>query len=116
MSTNTDTKVYSANTTVDRIYEAGIQGEEYLVEDVEVDQSLYLDYILANHKFFAGMSLSSSVEYMFTRAKAEITRQIKTAETQKTNKVSGTLLKEFNLTPEQARQLIAVALQHKSQE
>jgi hypothetical protein len=107
-------KVFTEKAVVDAIHEAISVGQEIQVEDVVVDQSQYLNFILANRSFFKSMTLLSSVEYMFERARAEITRQIKSAEEAKRKNVLSTAVKSFGMTVAEATALLAEAAKLKA--
>jgi hypothetical protein len=113
-TSKTQPKVFTEKAVVDAIHEAITSGEEILVEDVVVDQTQYLNFILANRSFFKGMTLLSSVEYMFERSRAEITRQIKSAEEAKRKNVLSTAVKDLGMTVEEAKALLAEAARLKA--
>jgi hypothetical protein len=112
-ATKAQPKMFTEKALVDAIHEAISVGEEILVEDVVVDQTQYLNFILANRSFFKSMTLLSSVEYMFERARAEITRQIKSAEEAKRKNVLSLAVKELGMTVEEAKMLLGKAAQLK---
>ena len=97
------------STNVTALHEAQMQGEEVPQEPILIDASFFMNFILANHKTFEGLSVQSSVEYILERGKAEIERQIKTARKTAENKVYGDLARKYNLTLEQAQQYLEQA-------
>src|ERR1700685_2692560 len=113
-ATKAQPKMFTEKTLVDAIHEAISVGEEILVEDVVVDQTQYLNFILANRAFFKSMTLLSSVEYMFERARAEITRHIKSDEEAKRKNVLSIGVKELGMTTEQAMAFLKEAARLKA--
>ena len=103
------------STNVTQLYELQMQGEEVPQEPILIDASFFMNFILANHKTFEGLSVQSAVEHIVARGKAEIERTIKTAIKTKENKVYGDLARQFNMTLEQAKSALeAAALKAKS--
>lgn len=98
-----------STTNVSAIHELMMQGEELPNEPILVDASFFMNFIVANHKTFDGMSVQSSVEYIISRGKAEIERQVKTARKTAENKVYGDLARKYNMTFEQAQALLSQA-------
>jgi|SRR6266850_1926420 len=56
--------------------------------------------------YFEDHSLDWALDQIITRGMAEITRQVKTAKKVAVDKASGSLLKEFNLSPADAKKLL----------
>jgi hypothetical protein len=84
------------------------------VEDMLVDGNRIASFVTAyKREYFEDHSMEWCLEEIISRGIAEIKRQVKTAAKQKENKTAGVLLREFNLTPEMARQLIAQAAEAK---
>jgi hypothetical protein len=84
-------------------------GEVVENEPILLDASFFMNFILEYHEEFKDMSVQSTVEYIFGRGKAEITRQIKTAAKTRENKVYGDLARKYNLTLEQAQDVLSKA-------
>ena len=101
------------STNVNSLHEAQMQGEEIPQEPILVDASFFMNFILANHQTFEDMSLQSAVEYIISRGKAEIERQVKTAMKTKENKVYGDLARQYNMTLDQAKAALASYAQAK---
>jgi hypothetical protein len=80
-----------------------MQGDTVEQEPILLDASLFMNFVLQYHDEFKGMSLQSSVEYIFDRGKAEVIRSVKTREKTKENKVYGDLGRQYNMTLEQAK-------------
>lgn len=57
--------------------------------------------------YFEDHSLDWALDEIITRGIAEITRQVKTQAKAAENRAAGSLLKEFNMSPEQAKVLLA---------
>lgn len=97
------------STQVSTLHERVMQGGEVEQEPVLLDASFFLNFILQHHDHFEDMSLQSAVEYIVTRGKAEIERQIKTAKKTQENKVYGDLARKYNLTLQQAQAILEQA-------
>src|ERR1700675_1677204 len=103
------------STNVTSLHELQMQGEEIPQEPILIDASFFLNFMLSNHKTFEGMSVQSGLEYIISRGKAEIERQIKTARKTAENKVVGDLARKYNLTLEQAETVMAQFAAQKAQ-
>src|SRR5258708_5195214 len=104
------------STNVTQLHDAVMKGEEIPQEPILIDASFFMNFVLANHDTFDGLSVQSAVEYIISRGKAEIERQIKTAQKQRENKVYGDLARKYNLTLEQAQAVLAAAAVKAQQE
>jgi hypothetical protein len=97
------------STNVTALHEQQMQGEEIPQEPVLLDASFFMNFLLANHPTFKGLSVQSAVEYIIERGKAEIERQIKTAQKTRENKVFGDMARKYNMSLEQAQLVLAEA-------
>ena len=61
-------------------------------------------------EYFEDHSLEWALDQILDRGMAEITRQVKTARERARQKSAGDLIKEFNLTPQQAKEFLRQAL------
>jgi hypothetical protein len=104
------------STNVDALYEIQMKGDEIPQEPILIDASFFMNFILANHEHFEGLSVQSAVEHIVGRGKAEIERQIKTTQKTRENKVYGDLARKYNLTLEQAQAVLSAAALKASQE
>lgn len=88
------------------------------VEDVVIDATLVYGFIMEHADYFEvdNHSIKYCVEEIITRGKAEITRQIKTAQKTRENKVYGDLARKYNLTLEQAQAVLSAAAVKAQQE
>lgn len=96
-----------SNTMVNALHEKVMTGDEIPQEPILLDPSFFMNFVLQHHDTFDGLSVQSAVEYILSRGKAEIERQIKTAQKQKENKVYGDLARKYNMTLAQAQEAIA---------
>lgn len=77
------------------------------VADLAVPTNRILGFVTAYRKdYFEDHSLDWCLDEILTRGIAEITRQVKTAKKVALDKASGSLLKEFNMSPKQAEAFI----------
>jgi hypothetical protein len=86
-------------------------GKRVVVEPMSVPvekvTSIY-NFVEAHRKdYFEDHSMDWALDEIITRGIAEITRQVKTQVKAAENRAAGSLLKEFNMTPEQAKALLA---------
>src|SRR5882762_1272694 len=66
-------------------------------------------------EYFEDHSLDWSLDQILTRGMAEIERQVKTARERAKQKAAGDLLKEFNLTPAEAKRTLLDMLRQQSE-
>jgi hypothetical protein len=77
------------------------------VPHLQVPTNRIFNFVEANRKaYFEDHSLDWSLDEIISRGIAEITRQIKTAEKTAKDKAAGAMMKELNLTPAQAKDLL----------
>ena len=77
------------------------------MQDLVVPAAKIHNFVQINKEaYFEDHSLDWALDEILTRGMAEITRQIKTAKKTAENKAAGSLLKEFNMTPAQAKALL----------
>lgn len=77
------------------------------VPDLRVPTSRVYNFVeLYRRDYFEDHSLDWALNQIITRGMAEITRQVKTAKKVAVDKASGSLLKEFNLSPADAKKLL----------
>jgi hypothetical protein len=77
------------------------------VPDLNVPVNRIYNFVEANRKaYFEEHSLDWCLDEIISRGIAEITRQVKTAVKARENKAAGSLLKEFNLSPADAKKLL----------
>jgi hypothetical protein len=82
-------------------------GKVELVEDLRVPVNRIFSFVTSYRKdYFEDHSLDWCLDEILTRGIAEITRQVKTAKKVAIDKASGSLLKEFNLSPADAKKLL----------
>ena len=105
-----------SNTMVNALHEKVMIGDEIPQEPILLDPSFFMNFIMEHHDTFDGLSVQSAVEHILGRGKAEIERQIKTAQKQRENKVYGDLARKYNLTLEQAQAVLAAAAVKAQQE
>ena len=83
------------------------KGKVSQVPDLNVPVNRIYNFVEANRKaYFEEHSLDWCLDEIITRGIAEITRQVKTANKARENKAAGSLLKEFNLSPADAKKLL----------
>ena len=83
------------------------KGKVSQVPDLNVPVNRIYNFVEANRKaYFEEHSLDWCLDEIITRGIAEITRQVKTAVKARENKAAGSLLKEFNLSPADAKKLL----------
>ena len=87
------------------------EGKRVVVEPMSVPvekvTSIY-NFVEAHRKdYFEDHSMDWALDEIITRGIAEITRQVKTQAKAAENRAAGSLLKEFNMSPEQAKVLLA---------
>lgn len=85
---------------------ASNDGRVVQVPDLNVPASRIYGFVQLHKDYFEDHSLDWSLDEILTRGMAEITRQIKTQVKAAENRAAGSLLKEFNMTPAQAKQLL----------
>ena len=91
------------------------KGKVSQVPDLNVPVNRIYNFVEANRKaYFEEHSADWCLDEIISRGIAEITRQIKTAVKARENKAAGTLLKEFNMTPQQAKQMLTELLAAKA--
>jgi hypothetical protein len=77
------------------------------VPDLKVPTNRIYNFVTTYRKdYFEDHSLDWCLDEIITRGIAEITRQVKTARKVAVDKASGSLLKEFNLSPADAKKLL----------
>lgn len=78
------------------------------VPDLNVPANRIAGFVAQYRKdYFEEHSLDWALDEIISRGMAEIKRQVKTAKKTAQNKASGDLLREFNLTPLQAKEILA---------
>ena len=83
------------------------KGKVSQVPDLSVPVNRIYNFVEANRKaYFEEHSLDWCLDEIISRGIAEITRQVKTAVKARENKAAGSLLKEFNLSPADAKKLL----------
>ena len=81
------------------------------VADLTVRADRFNNFVELHRKdYFEDHSLEWCLDAIITRGIAEIERQVKTAEKAALNRAAGTLQKEFNMTPEQAKEAFKLFL------
>src|SRR6266446_1236230 len=99
---SSDTKAVPTTSAV-----ASNAGRIVEVPDLQVPTSRVYNFVeLYRKDYFEDHSLDWSLDQIITRGMAEITRQVKTAKKVAVDKASGSLLKEFNLTPAEAKRTL----------
>ena len=87
---------------------ADSKGNVVQVPDLSVPVNRIYNFVEQNRKaYFEDHSLDWCLDEIISRGVAEITRQVKTAKKTAENRAAGTMLKQFNLTPEQAMKLLS---------
>ena len=82
-------------------------GKVVQVPDLAVPTNRIYNFVTSYRKdYFEDHSLDWCLDEIITRGIAEITRQVKTAKKVAVDKASGSLLKEFNLSPADAKKLL----------
>ena len=82
-------------------------GKIVVVPDLCVPTARIYSFVEMYRKdYFEDHSLDWALDEIITRGIAEITRQVKTAKKVAADKASGSLLKEFNLSPADAKKLL----------
>ena len=82
-------------------------GKVVQVPDLTVPSNRIYGFVQQfNKEYFVDHSLDSCLDEILTRGMVEITRQVKTARQGRQNKAAGTLLKEFNLSAKDAKDLL----------
>lgn len=77
------------------------------VPDLNVPTNRIYNFVTQYRKdYFEDHSLDWCLDEIISRGIAEITRQVKTAKKVAVDKASGSLLKEFNLSPADAKKLL----------
>ncbi len=99
---SSDTKAVPTTSAV-----ASNTGRIVEVPDLRVPTSRVYNFVeLYRRDYFEDHSLDWALDQIITRGMAEITRQVKTAKKVAVDKASGSLLKEFNLSPADAKKLL----------
>jgi hypothetical protein len=91
------------------------EGRIEQVPDLNVPASRIYGFVQLHKDYFEDHSLDWSLDEILTRGMAEITRQVKTQVKAAENRAAGSLLKEFNMTPVQAKQLLIELARQKAQ-
>lgn len=79
-------------------------GKVVQVPDLAVPVNRIYNFVTQMRKeYFEDHSLDWCLDEILTRGIAEITRQVKTARERAKEKAAGSLLKEFNMTPAEAK-------------
>jgi hypothetical protein len=87
------------------------------VPDLKVPTNRIYNFVTTYRKdYFEDHSLDWCLDEIITRGIAEITRQVKTAKKVAVDKASGSLLKEFNLSPADAKKLLLDMLAKQKQD
>src|SRR6267142_1014451 len=82
-------------------------GKVIQVQDLNVPVNRIYNFVERNRKaYFEDHSIEWCLDEILNRGMAEITRQVKTQVKAAENRAAGTLLKEFNMTPQQAKALL----------
>ena len=82
-------------------------GRTVTVPDLTVPQERIFNFVEMNRKeYFEDHSIEWCLDEIINRGIAEIKRQVKTAAKTRENKAAGSLLKEFNLSPADAKRLL----------
>ena len=82
-------------------------GKVAQVPDLVVPTNRIYNFVASYRKdYFEDHSLDWCLDEIITRGIAEITRQVKTAKKVALDKASGTLLKEFNMSPAEAKRFM----------
>jgi hypothetical protein len=82
-------------------------GKVLQVPDLAVPTNRIFNFVALYRKdYFEDHSLDWCLDEIISRGIAEITRQVKTAKKVAVDKASGSLLKEFNLSPADAKKLL----------
>src|SRR6267143_3954179 len=88
------------------------QGTVKQVPDLAVPANRIYNFVERFRKeYFEDHSLDWSLDQIIARGMAEIERQVKTARERAKQKAAGDLLKEFNLTPAEAKRTLIAMLQ-----
>lgn len=104
MSSNVQAFASSANGTS---AVATSEGKVLQVPDLTVPTNRIYNFVATMRKeYFEDHSLDWCLDEIITRGMAEITRQVKTARERAKEKAAGSLLKEFNLSPSDAKKLL----------
>src|SRR6267143_6930461 len=86
---------------------ATAQGKAKEVPDLNVPANRIYNFVERFRKeYFEDHSLDWSLDQIIARGMAEIERQVKTARERARQKASGDIMKEFNLSPQQAKELL----------
>src|SRR6266404_2766510 len=103
MSSNANGQAASQGTSV----VADAQGKVVQVPDLAVPTNRIYNFVAQYRKdYFEDHSLDWCLDEIISRGIAEITRQVKTAKKVAVDKAAGSLLKEFNMTPAEAKKLL----------
>jgi len=91
-------------------------GTTKVVNDLNVPATRIYGFVERFRKeYFEDHSLDWSLDQILTRGMAEIERQVKTARERAKQKAAGDLLKEFNLTPAEAKRTLLDMLRQQSE-
>lgn len=81
------------------------------VADLAVPSNRIYGFVTRYRKdYFEDHSLEWCLDEILNRGMAEIIRQVKTAQKARENKAAGSLLKEFNMTPAEAKTALLALL------
>jgi hypothetical protein len=87
------------------------------VPDLAVPTNRIYNFVQQYRKdYFEDHSLDWCLDEIISRGIAEITRQVKTAKKVAVDKAAGSLLKEFNMTPAEAKRTLLEMLAKQKQE
>lgn len=95
---------------------ATAQGKAKEVPDLNVPANRIYNFVERFRKeYFEDHSLDWSLDQIIARGMAEIERQVKTARERAKQKAAGDLLKEFNLTPAEAKRTLLDMLRQQAE-
>ncbi len=102
MSSNTNGQAVQSTSPV-----ATNAGTVVQVPDLAVPTNRIYNFVAQYRKdYFEDHSLDWCLDEIISRGIAEITRQVKTAKKVAVDKAAGSLLKEFNMTPAEAKRTL----------
>jgi len=102
MSSNTNGQALQSTSAI-----ADAQGKVLQVPDLQVPTNRIYNFVSQYRKdYFEDHSLDWCLDEIISRGIAEITRQVKTAKKVAVDKAAGSLLKEFNMTPAEAKRTL----------
>jgi len=83
------------------------EGKVMQVPDLSVAANRIFGFVQQYKKdYFEDHGLEWCLDEIISRGMAEITRQVKTAKKTAENRVAGDLLRQYNMTPEEAKRFI----------